>query len=88
MDDVSELLEGIKSTMERIQMLGQLAGEIQAKGEALQAKQAALVAEHEALLADKATLERETREAVAEFATLKAKVEALAQARNGEQRPG
>lgn len=80
MDEAGQLLEGIRATMERIRMLGQRAAEIQDKGDDLQARQAALIAEHETLLASKAALERETQEAVAEFESLRAKVEALAQA--------
>lgn len=82
MDEASQLLEGIKTTMERIRILGQRAAEIQAQGDDLQARQAALIAEHEALLVSKSALERETREAVAEFESLRAKVEALAQSRD------
>lgn len=82
MDEAGQLLDGIKTTMERIRMLGERAAEIQAKGDDLQTRQAALLAEHEVLLASKAALERETQEAVAEFEGLRAKVEALAQSRD------
>lgn len=79
MEDVGEILDGIKATMERIQSLGQRATEIQAKGDELQAKHAALMAEHEAFLIEKNRLESETRDAVAEFTRLKSRVEELAQ---------
>jgi hypothetical protein len=79
MEDVGEILKGIKATMERIQTLGQRATEIQAKGDELQAKQVALMAEHEAFMIEKSRLESETHDAVAEFTRLKSLVEEIAQ---------